>query len=94
MTTRFEVTGNTNVKLWAAVFFIVCIPIGFIHLYPDQPLSVTWLMSPLIIAEGILSWDAQVAEHLGLMGEMFLLLLGSSWVIHCFVILAWKKSVR
>jgi hypothetical protein len=79
---------RTNFKVWAIVFLVITIPTSFYHMYPDHPLWLAWLLSPLMLFQGLMSREPAVIGHLALLAAAFLILLGSSWVIHCIIIWA------
>ena len=78
--------------MWAVVFLLLAIPASFYQMYPDHPLWLAFLLAPLMLVQGLASGDSVVVPHLFLLAAALLILLGTSWVIHCFVISFWRKK--
>jgi hypothetical protein len=93
MTTPVQAKLGTNFKVWGVVFLVLSIPASFYEMYPDLPLWLAWLLSPLMLAQGLASRDSIVVGHLLLLAAAFLILLGASWVTHCLVIWLWKSRM-
>lgn len=93
MTTPVQAKPRTNFKVWGVVFLVLSIPASFYEMYPDHPLWLAWLFSPLMLVQGLTSRDSIVVGHLLLLAAAFLILLGASWVIHCLVIWSWRSRM-
>jgi Ni/Fe-hydrogenase subunit HybB-like protein len=92
MTTAPHRKSRTNLKVWAVVFLLLVIPTSFYQMYPDHPLWLAYLLAPLMLVQGLASGESVVVGHLLLLAAAFLMLLGTSWVIHCLVISIWSRK--
>ena len=84
--------SRTNFAVWAVVFLLVGIPASFYQMYPDHPLWLAFLLAPLMLVQGLASGESVVVGHLLLLAAAFLILVGTSWVIHCLVLSVWRRK--
>jgi len=91
MTSLWHFKHRTNYVAWFVTFGVLFAATGFYKIYPDHPLWLAWLFSPVMLIQGLASMDSQALGHIGLLLAILAGLLSSSWVLQCLLVLLWNR---
>ncbi len=94
MSTSWKTKYKPDYKVWGCIFAVLFVGTGFIHLYPDHPLWLAWLLSPLIVGQGLLGGEPEVYRHAAVLASHLALVTCTSWVLHSLIVLVRTERQR